>query len=63
MAGNKETYEIELHPDQMAFVSSMKAEYKIPNDSKVVRVMIDYLLENRDIYDTVFNKSRCLRCE
>ncbi len=63
MAGKKETYEIELNPDQMAFLKNMQADYKIPSESKVVRVVIDYLLENQDVYNTVFNQSRCLRCE
>ena len=63
MAGPKETYEVQLNPDQMAFIRSMKEKYEIADDSKTIRVVIDYLMVTQNIHDDVFGQNRCLRCE
>ena len=63
MAGPNETYEVELKPDQMAFIRSMKEKYEIADDSKTFRVVIDYLITTQNVHDAVFGQSRCLRCE
>ena len=63
MAGEKQTFEIELNNDQMTFIRFMKDDYKIPTESKVFRIIIDFLLTNKDVHDTVFSQTRCLRCE
>ena len=62
MAGDKETYEIELNPDQMGFVRAMKDKYAIADEGKVMRVIMDYLISNADVHDSVFTQVRCLRC-
>jgi hypothetical protein len=62
MAGEKQTIEIELNPDQIAFISIMKDEYDIASESKVMRIVMDYLQDNKDVHDTVFKEERCLRC-
>jgi len=41
----------------------MKDDYNIPTESKVMRIIMDYLQENKDVHDTVFKQTRCLRCE
>ena len=63
MAGPKETYEIQLNPDQMAFVRSAKNQFSVADESKAIRIVLDYLITNPDIHATVFSKPRCLRCE
>ena len=63
MAGPKETYEVRLNPDQMAFIRSMKEKYEIADDSKTIRVVIDYLMVTQNVHADVFGQSRCLRCE
>ena len=62
MAG-KQTLEIELHPDQASFIRFMMDDYKIKEEGKVFRIMIDYLQSNKDVHDTVFGQTRCLRCD
>ncbi len=62
MSGEKQNIEIELNPDQVAFISIMKDDHKIASESKVMRIIMDYLLENKDVHDTVFKEERCLRC-
>ena len=63
MAGPKETYEIELNPDQMAFVRSAKDQFSLADESKTIRIVLDYLITNPDVHASVFNQRRCLRCE
>ncbi len=62
MAGAKDAYQIDLSAEQIAFLRSAQEQYNIPDESKVVRIMVDYLLSNPDIQSTVFEESRCLWC-
>ena len=63
MAGVKETFEIELNPEQMAFIRSAKEQFGIASQDKVVRIIMDYIQTNPGIHDSVFTETRCLRCE
>ena len=63
MAGEKQTIEIELNPDQVVFMGIMKDNYSIASESKVMRIIMDYLQDNQVIHDTVFGQMRCLRCD
>lgn len=63
MAGEKATFEIELNADQMAFIRLAKEKYDLADESKTIRIVLDYLSTNIDIHDTVFSEVRCLRCE
>ena len=63
LAGEKENYDIRLNVDQMSFIRNVKDKYNIPDESKVMRVVMDYLITSPDVHDTVFSQSRCLRCE
>ena len=63
MAGHKEAYEIDLQPDQMAFIRSAREKYNITDESKTFRAVVDYLISNPDVHDEVFGQRRCLRCE
>ena len=63
MAGEKQTVEMELNNDHVTFMRIMKDDYNIPTESKVMRIIMDYLKENNDVHDTVFKQTRCLRCE
>ena len=63
MAGVKETFEIELNPEQMAFIQSAKEQYGIASQDKVVRIIMDYIQTNPGIHESVFTETRCLRGE
>ena len=63
MAGTKETYQIDLNPDQMAFVRSVKDKFSVADEGKTIRIALDYLMTNPNVHDTVFTQPRCLRCE
>jgi hypothetical protein len=47
MAGEKQTIEIDLNPDQIAFIGVMKDEYDIASESKVMRIIMDYLHQTK----------------
>ena len=61
MAGDKQTYEVELNPDQMAFVQAMKDKYSLPDEGKTMRVIMDYMISNAEVHEAVFTQVRCLR--
>ena len=63
MAGEKQVYEIRLNADQMAFIRNAQDKYNIRDESKAIRVVVDYLITNPGVHDEVFSQSRCLRCE
>jgi len=63
VAGEKQSIDIELNNDQITFMRLMKDDYNIRSESKVMRIILDYLLTNKDVHDTVFSQTRCLRCE
>ncbi|PKB69242.1 MAG: hypothetical protein BZY77_05615 [SAR202 cluster bacterium Io17-Chloro-G5] len=63
MANPKQTFEVELGTDQMAFIRSMKDKYGIVDESKTLRVVIDYLIGSKGVHDGVFEKRRCYRCD
>jgi len=63
MAGSKQSFDVQLTTDQMAFMRSMREKYDIADESKTFRVVIDYLMVTKDVHDDVFGKSRCLRCD
>ena len=63
MGGFKETFEINLNPDHMAFVRSAKEKYAVADEGKVIRIIMDYMITTPGIHDTVFSEVRCLRCE
>jgi len=62
MSGAKDAYQIDLSSEQIAFLRSAQEQYNIPDESKVVRIIVDYLMSNSDIQETVFDETRCLWC-
>ena len=63
MASPKQTFQVELGTDQMAFIRSMKKKYAIVDEGKTLRAVIDYLIVTKGVHDDVFGKRRCFRCD
>ena len=63
MTGENQTIEIELNNDHVTFMRIIMDDYNIPTESKVMRIIMDYIQENKDVHDTVFKQTRCLRCD
>ena len=63
MGGVKENFQIDLNPDQMEFVRATREKYDLADDSKVMRVIMDYIITTSSGHDEIFTEVRCLRCE
>ena len=63
MAGDKQSLEVQLNPDQVIFLKAARETYDVPDESKVLRIILDYIQTNRDIHNTVFGEIRCNRCD
>lgn len=62
MPKEKQAYELTLEVDQMNFLRSAAEKYGIADENKAARVVMDYIMSDRDIQDSVFSEVRCLRC-
>jgi hypothetical protein len=60
---DKQTYEITLERDQMAFITEAKERYDIADEDKVMRIIMDYVITSPDLHATIFTQTRCLRCD
>ncbi|HZA25356.1 MAG TPA: hypothetical protein VFA32_22630 [Dehalococcoidia bacterium] len=60
MGGAKETYQLSLNPDHLAFIRPAREKYDL---AKVMRIIMDYVMTTPGIHDAVFNEVRCLHCE
>jgi hypothetical protein len=63
MPKDKETYTIELEKDMMAFMEQMTASYDLPDVSKAMRCLINYVRDVESARDAVFAEVRCLNCD
>ena len=59
----KQTVQVELREYQIEFLKDMMAKYKIPDQGKALRVLLDYAVQDADL-DLVFDKKnmRCIAC-
>ena len=62
MAGEKITVNCEIDPDSVEMLNSITEQYKLPNSSKALRCLLDFIAESEDEWDVVFKKIRCRRC-
>lgn len=53
---------VELESAKIAFLEEMASTYGLPDISKVVRCLVNYVRENPDKRDDVFREVRCLDC-
>tara|TARA_Y100001970_G_scaffold180987_1_gene220327 strand:+ start:1271 stop:1459 length:189 start_codon:yes stop_codon:yes gene_type:complete len=62
MSGDKKevTFEINIDSDEM--LEKIVEEYKLPDKSKAIRVLLDYVEEKETEWDDMFATVRCNRC-
>lgn len=63
MAGTKTALTVDVNAEHIGIINASKEKYNIADEGKVVRIIMDYLITNPGIHDTVFKDVRCLRCE
>lgn len=61
MAGDKIDVSFEINEDALAMLKEIVAQYDLPDTSKALRVLLDYVAEDGD-RDKIFKKVRCRRC-
>ena len=63
MAGTKTALSVDVNAEHIGLINTSKEKYNIADEGKVVRIIMDYMITNPGIHDTVFKDVRCLRCE
>lgn len=63
MAGKKIAQTFDLRDYQVEFLREMMAKYKIKDEGKALRVLLDYAVQDGDL-DQIFDKTnmRCIAC-
>lgn len=63
MAGKKIAQTFELRDYQVEFLREMMTKYKIKDEGKALRVLLDYAVQDGDL-DQIFDKMnmRCIAC-
>lgn len=58
-----QTVQVELREYQISFLQDMMAKYKIADQGKALRILLDYAVQDADL-DLVFDKKnmRCIAC-
>ena len=63
MAGTKTALTVDINAEHLGLINVSKDKYDIADEGKVVRIIMDYMITNPGIHDSVFKDVRCLRCE
>jgi hypothetical protein len=61
MAGYKAKVTFEINPDTVQMLKTIVEKYKLPDESKALRCLLDYAATDGD-WDEIFAKVRCRRC-
>lgn len=56
------TYTIELKPAQFEYLTRMKKKHDLPDESKALRCLINFALEEPGRENEIFAEIRCLDC-
>ena len=62
MSGEKVRVQFELNDDAEALLADIVKKFDLPDVSKAVRILLDYIAEDGDL-DEIFGEVRCRRCD
>ena len=62
MSGEKKEITFEINTDSDDMLQKIVEEYKLPDKSKAIRVLLDYVEEKESDWDDMFATVRCNRC-
>ena len=62
MAGDKKKVTFEINVDSDEMLNKIVEDYKLPDKSKVIRVLLDYVEEKETDWDDMFATVRCNKC-
>ena len=55
-------FQITLKDRQHAYLSEMAKKYRLEDESKALRCLIDYAMDTNDAETAIFQQVRCLDC-
>ena len=62
MSGEKIEVTFEINSDMDKLLDKIVDDYNLPDKSKVIRVLLDYVDEKETEWDDMFATIRCNRC-
>ena len=62
MAGDKKKVTFEINADSDEMLNKIVEDYKLPDKSKLIRVLLDYVEEKETDWDDMFVTVRCNKC-
>ena len=62
MSGDKKEITFKINTDSDEMLEKIVEEYKLPDKSKAIRVLLDYVEEKESDWDDMFATVRCNRC-
>ena len=62
MAGDKKKVTFEINADSDEMLNKIVDDYKLPDKSKLIRVLLDYVEEKETDWDDMFATVRCNKC-
>ena len=62
MAGEKISVNFEINIDSLQMLEKITDKYELPDNSKTLRCLLDFVLEKESNWDAIFKKIRCIRC-
>ena len=62
MAGDKISVTFEINPDAEQMLQNITEKYGLPDNSKTLRCLLDFVAEKEANWDKIFKKIRCTRC-
>ena len=62
MSKEKKEVTFEIYPDMINLLEKIVDDYNLPDKSKAIRILLDYIDEKDSEWDEVFATTRCNRC-
>ena len=62
MSKDKKEVTFEIYPDMDKLIDKIVDDYNLPDKSKAIRILLDYVDEKDSEWDDMFATTRCNRC-
>ena len=62
MSKEKKEVTFEIYPDMDKLLDKIVDDYNLPDKSKAIRILLDYVEEKDSEWDDMFATTRCNRC-
>ena len=62
MSKEKKEVTFEIYPDMDNLLEKIVDDYNLPDKSKAIRILLDYVDEKDSEWDDIFATTRCNRC-